>query len=39
MLEYEEWGEKRSQVFEIDVVFMKNLMIMDKMSSRERLVN
>jgi len=39
MLEYEEWGEKRSQVFETDVVFMKNLMIMDKMSSCERLVN
>jgi hypothetical protein len=39
MLEYEEWGEKRSQVFEIEVVNMKNLMIMDKMSSRERLGN
>jgi hypothetical protein len=39
MLEYAEWGEKRSQVFEIEVVFMKNLMIMDKMSSRERLGN
>jgi len=23
MLEYEEWEEKRSQVFEIDVAFMK----------------
>jgi len=25
MLEYGEWGEKRSQVFEIGVVFMKKL--------------
>jgi len=39
MLEYEEWVGKRSQVFEIDVVLMKKLLVLDKMSSRERLVN